>query len=112
MRRRPPESQDYTDTPRSAFCLNQSLRAAPLHLCAISNAIEFANHWLFEVKWDGFRSILRVQHGRCRLISRNGNEFKSFCPLNEALGVGQGRRTCCRMGCPGSVEFCKETHNY
>jgi bifunctional non-homologous end joining protein LigD len=37
--------------------------------------------WLFEVKWDGFRSVVKIEHGRCRLISRNGNEFKSFFDL-------------------------------
>jgi ATP-dependent DNA ligase len=45
------------------------------------------NHpdWLFEIKWDGFRSLVRIEHGSCRLISRNGNEFKSFPALNSAL---------------------------
>jgi bifunctional non-homologous end joining protein LigD len=45
------------------------------------------NHpdWLFEIKWDGFRSLVRVEHGNCRLISRNGNEFKSFSALNDAI---------------------------
>jgi bifunctional non-homologous end joining protein LigD len=41
--------------------------------------------WLFEVKWDGFRSLVRIEHGKCRLISRNRNEFKSFRVLNESL---------------------------
>ena len=26
-----------------------------------------------------------IEHGRCRLVSRNGNEFKSFGVLNETL---------------------------
>src|ERR1051326_1767403 len=41
--------------------------------------------WLFELKWDGFRSLVRIEQGKCRLISRNGNEFKSFRTLNESL---------------------------
>ena len=41
--------------------------------------------WLFEVKWDGFRSLVRIEHGKCRLISRKGNEFKSFRALNESF---------------------------
>jgi bifunctional non-homologous end joining protein LigD len=41
--------------------------------------------WLFEIKWDGFRSLVRVEHGNCRLISRNGNEFKSFSALSDAI---------------------------
>jgi bifunctional non-homologous end joining protein LigD len=43
--------------------------------------------WIFEIKWDGFRSLAHVEHGRCKLISRNGNEFKSFRSLNDSLGT-------------------------
>jgi hypothetical protein len=41
--------------------------------------------WLFEIKWDGFRSLVRIEQGKCRLISRKGNEFKSFRTLSESL---------------------------
>ena len=41
--------------------------------------------WLFEAKWDGFRCLAYIENGRCRLVSRNGNEFKSFPALNGAL---------------------------
>ncbi len=41
--------------------------------------------WLFEVKWDGFRSLVRIEQGKCRLSSRKGNEFESFRMLNESL---------------------------
>jgi bifunctional non-homologous end joining protein LigD len=41
--------------------------------------------WFFEIKWDGFRALAYVEHGKCKLISRNGNEFKSFPALNLAL---------------------------
>ena len=43
--------------------------------------------WLFEIKWDGFRSLVQLEHGRCRLISRNGIEFKSFSSLNRAISA-------------------------
>jgi bifunctional non-homologous end joining protein LigD len=43
--------------------------------------------WLFEIKWDGFRSFVQIQRGKCRLISRNGNEFKSFSVLNDAIAA-------------------------
>lgn len=43
--------------------------------------------WLFEIKWDGFRALAQIEHGRCKLISRNGNEFKSFRSLGESLGT-------------------------
>jgi len=41
--------------------------------------------WLFELKFDGFRALVRIEQGKCRLISRKGNDFKSFRKLNESL---------------------------
>lgn len=41
--------------------------------------------YLFEVKWDGFRVHARIEDGRCKLVSRNGNEFKSFASLAESI---------------------------
>jgi bifunctional non-homologous end joining protein LigD len=43
--------------------------------------------WLFEIKWDGFRALAHLEHGRCKLVSRNGNEFKSFRSLSESLAT-------------------------
>jgi bifunctional non-homologous end joining protein LigD len=45
------------------------------------------NHpdWIFEIKWDRFRCLAFIDNGRCRLVSRKGNEFKSFRALNVAL---------------------------
>ena len=41
--------------------------------------------WIFEVKWDGFRALAYVHGGDCRLISRNGNEFRSFPALADSF---------------------------
>ena len=41
--------------------------------------------WAFEIKWDGFRALAHIENGRCRLVSRNDNEFRSFPALNIAL---------------------------
>src|SRR4051812_47710189 len=41
--------------------------------------------WLFEIKWDGFRSQVHVADGTCRLVSRNGNAFKSFPSLVDSI---------------------------
>ena len=53
----------------------------------LSRMAEPFNHpdWIFEIKWDGFRSLAFIENGRCRLVSRKGNEFKSFPALNSAL---------------------------
>ena len=34
--------------------------------------------WIFELKYDGFRSLAVIQNGRTQLISRNGHPFNSF----------------------------------
>jgi bifunctional non-homologous end joining protein LigD len=41
--------------------------------------------WIFEVKWDGFRALLYSDNDGVRLISRNGNNFKSFPDLCKGL---------------------------
>ena len=41
--------------------------------------------WLFELKHDGFRSLAYLEGGRCRLVSRHRNVYKSFETLRDAL---------------------------
>ena len=43
--------------------------------------------WIFEVKHDGFRALAYLEKGRCRLISRNGHEFRGFGPLCDAMAT-------------------------
>jgi hypothetical protein len=37
--------------------------------------------WIWELKYDGFRALLRVENGRAELISRRKNVYESFAPL-------------------------------
>ncbi|HLN21601.1 MAG TPA: DNA ligase D [Bacteroidales bacterium] len=42
--------------------------------------------WLFEVKWDGFRTIAIIDNGKVQLLSRNGKTFtEKYYPITEAL---------------------------
>jgi len=41
--------------------------------------------WLYELKWDGFRSLALIEDGRCELWSRNGNSFKAGRDLAGAV---------------------------
>jgi bifunctional non-homologous end joining protein LigD len=41
--------------------------------------------WIFEAKLDGFRAVAYVEGGRCRLVSRNGNQFKAFAALAQVM---------------------------
>jgi bifunctional non-homologous end joining protein LigD len=49
--------------------------------------------WLHELKFDGYRILGRVQDGRARLVSRNGNDwtgnFPSLAAALEALPLSQ-----------------------
>ena len=40
---------------------------------------------IFELKYDGFRSLAVIHNGRTQLISRNGHPFSSFENLRKAL---------------------------
>jgi bifunctional non-homologous end joining protein LigD len=41
--------------------------------------------WLYELKWDGFRSLAYVERGRSELWSRNDHKFSQFTPLNVSI---------------------------
>jgi len=41
--------------------------------------------YLFELKYDGFRSLVVIQNGRTHLISRNGHPFNSFTDLRKQI---------------------------
>jgi hypothetical protein len=41
--------------------------------------------WIYEIKHDGFRALAFVQDGSCRLVSRNGKDFRSFGTLTAAI---------------------------
>jgi bifunctional non-homologous end joining protein LigD len=41
--------------------------------------------FLFELKMDGFRSLAYILDGKCELVSRRDNVYKSFGPLCEAM---------------------------
>src|SRR5262245_29009074 len=40
-----------------------------------------SREWVYEIKHDGFRALAYLDKGRCRFVSRNGNEMKRFADL-------------------------------
>jgi len=56
--------------------------------------------WLFELKYDGFCALAHVSDGECKLISRNGNAFRSFESLR---GVIPGNLTTKRAVIDGEI---------
>jgi bifunctional non-homologous end joining protein LigD len=46
----------------------------------------FSNpEWLFEPKWDGYRSLCYLKDGSVRFISRNGNNLTTRFPILETI---------------------------
>jgi bifunctional non-homologous end joining protein LigD len=41
--------------------------------------------WIFELKHDGFRALAYIAEGKCDLISRQKNAYKSFGQLKTAI---------------------------
>ena len=41
--------------------------------------------YIFELKHDGFRAVVFIENGECRLVSRNLKTLR-FDSLNKALG--------------------------
>jgi len=72
--------------------------SAPAYLsanAAFSPRAPFSHpDWLFEIKWDGFRSLLYSDSDCVRLVSRNGYVFKSFPGLCEGLARDLKARRC------------------
>jgi bifunctional non-homologous end joining protein LigD len=44
-----------------------------------------SSDWVYEIKHDGFRALAYLEAGRCRLVSRKGNEMKRFDDLAVAI---------------------------
>jgi bifunctional non-homologous end joining protein LigD len=41
--------------------------------------------WLYEIKWDGYRSLAIIDDGKAELVSRNSLSFDQFHPIADAL---------------------------
>ena len=66
-------------------------RIAPQLLTSAKAAPE-GDGWLHEVKYDGYRLLCRMEHGRARFYSRPGKDWTSELPglaaAMEGLGIG------------------------
>ena len=55
-------------------------RVRPVQLIQLPEPFDDPNS-IFEVKFDGFRSLAYVEKGECRLVSRKDNTYQSFTDL-------------------------------
>jgi bifunctional non-homologous end joining protein LigD len=61
-------------------------------LATLSGEVPRGEGWLHEVKWDGYRAIVRLAGGEATLTSRNGNDLTARFPT-VAKGVEQAVKT-------------------
>ncbi len=55
-------------------------------LATISRQNLYKEDWLYEVKYDGYRVLVKIQNGKSKLFSRNGNNFSDkFQSLTDEL---------------------------
>src|SRR5258706_12364995 len=79
---------------RRASVLQNKMQFFPIIRLAIPTRVAAPfDHpdWVFELKHDGFRALAHIADGRCSLISRKNNVYKSFVSLRETwLVCGYG----------------------
>ena len=64
---------------------NAPEKVSPM-LATLVNEPFDSEDWLFEVKWDGYRTIGRVMKDKTELFSRNGKSFTDkYYPITESL---------------------------
>ena len=61
-------------------------------LATLATGVPAVGEWLFEIKFDGYRLMARIEKGKATLITRGGHDWSSKMPglvaELEALGVG------------------------
>jgi bifunctional non-homologous end joining protein LigD len=56
----------------------------PLELQEIRSALDDPE-WLYEIKFDGFRSLAYIEGKTCKLVSDTGHVYKRFADLRNAI---------------------------
>jgi hypothetical protein len=72
-RQTPPRAALHLHTPFASYPLLTLLRIQPIAPTRRKNPFNDPD-WLFDVKYDGFRGLCYVEHGRNRLIFNPGDE--------------------------------------
>src|SRR5262249_10135658 len=68
-------------------------------LATLGDRVPSGDGWLFEVKWDGYRSVAYLKGGEATLVSRNGNDLTTrFATVAKALGQAVKTPACVLAG--------------
>jgi bifunctional non-homologous end joining protein LigD len=86
MPRKKSQSEFVADAfPETAFESEMPDQIKPMLATLVDEPFDDPD-WLFEVKWDGYRTIAFISDGSVRLQSRNNKPFtEKYYPISEAL---------------------------
>ncbi|MGI8794070.1 MAG: non-homologous end-joining DNA ligase [Acidimicrobiales bacterium] len=62
-------------------------------LATASGSLPVGDEWVFELKWDGIRTLAFVRDGAARFVSRNGNDLTPRWPTLQDLPDTMSDRT-------------------
>ena len=83
---RSPQSADLP----GAVKANLPATLAP-QLATLATSVPASGEWSYEIKFDGYRLLARIEQGRARLFTRNGNDWtaklKALAAAVETLGI-------------------------
>lgn len=55
-------------------------------LATLASRVPEGDHWLAELKYDGYRALSRIEQGKVKMLTRNGHDWSAKWPgLAEAL---------------------------
>ena len=76
-----PKDLDLNDSPKEDFPHN----IKPMLAESVDEAFD-RKDWIFEMKWDGYRTIAEIESGKVKLYSRNAQSFdEKFAEVKKSL---------------------------
>ena len=82
---RSPAKDPPKSTRKSGPAIADLMKKYPeVELATLADAPPEGNHWLHEIKFDGYRLLAFVSHGEVRLRTRNGNDWTHKFPSIQA----------------------------
>lgn len=93
---RPPKTQEKQDTPLPEAAIAHTARKAAIpamlspQLATLVDAPPASGDWEYEIKFDGYRLLARVEDGKVRLLTRDGNDWIAKLPAQAAAIASLG----------------------
>src|SRR5690348_5978903 len=76
----PPKARRSTDPPAKGAVRARLPREQQAQLASVTDKAPVGDAWLSEIKFDGYRLLAFVEHGKARLMTRNGLDWTSRLP--------------------------------